>query len=480
MEENLETVYGPIQLKNINVIDKAPLFGNLLNNPLTFEEYVGLNRIEEKPEESTFDKLFIHPWNRFRDDFVKYDPIFGARRRSLVSKYYDKNNPFREGADIVGNVSSDILLSMLGLKGMGSLLTAMRTAGAAYVPSLMGTLAGGYAGQKLLDNVLIDTTGKPMTQHLKDAGFDTYGQVMFSPGAWLGSAAGSWAGTKATQALVNIEPWFYNSTPKLAITPEGPVEIMPGEVVSGQGSYPTGYQNSSQGVSGWRGNYTTKTGSGGNASGQSGRVQTHQGNGTTRIPGGVQSRVMSNVNNSSSGQTAKTGYTVSRPPMAYEEIPWVPNFIPFPNTTFTHLVAPPVVTPVIPPVAPPPADIRFEEKTEYDDPWIRWYASQPEGTVQTWEGDPESSKPAGKYKIHRVKGENFVIDRRRVANDEGFVAPDSTSYNIRKVNNYNYNTHAPIINELEGAVDPRAIIDYNQNIFYKKGGRLIPKKRFKQ
>lgn len=118
-------------------------------------------------------------------------------------------------------------------------------------------------------------------------------------------------------------------------------------------------------------------------------------------------------------------------------------------------VVPPVV---VPPVTPP---TRLEELTTTDDPWVQWYAQQPEGTIQQWPGHPNSPHPAGEYAIKRVaKVSDPVVKRRRVANTAGYVAPDSTTYEsaLQPI-------PGQVINTLQGGIDPTAVIDYNQNIF---------------
>jgi hypothetical protein len=50
----------------------------------------------------------IYPWYvNLANNFFRDDPFFGDRRIKLVSKYYNSDNPFRQGNDLLGNAIID-------------------------------------------------------------------------------------------------------------------------------------------------------------------------------------------------------------------------------------------------------------------------------------------------------------------------------------------------------------------------------------
>lgn len=84
----------------------------------------------------------------------------------------------------------------------------------------------------------------------------------------------------------------------------------------------------------------------------------------------------------------------------------------------------PPVAPMVPPVEAPVEDFRLEEIRPYEDPFLKWYAKQPEGTTQTYSGDPIHK--AGQYVIRRTKPDPRSTVRL-VGDNQGFVVPDSTT-----------------------------------------------------
>lgn len=93
---------------------------------------------------------------------------------------------------------------------------------------------------------------------------------------------------------------------------------------------------------------------------------------------------------------------------------------------------------------------------------MKWYAKQPEGTTQTYSGDPVH-KP-GPYLIKRTNPDP-VSTVRLVGDNKGFVVPDSTAvkYNIQL---------PPQVNVLQGGVPAEAVRSTEKITGYRKGGRL--------
>ncbi len=102
----------------------------------------------------------------------------------------------------------------------------------------------------------------------------------------------------------------------------------------------------------------------------------------------------------------------------------------------------------VPPVVEAPVeDFRLEEFRPYEDPFLKWFAKQPEGTTQYYSGDQVHK--AGPYLIKRTKADPKSTVRL-VGDNQGFVVPDSTT--IR------YNTTAkPQVNVLSGGVPEEAV-----------------------
>lgn len=406
-------------------------------NPIKLKEVVVTAKKPDK--RSALQKIW--------DDFKENNPIFGKRRQRLVAEHYGSNNPFRQGNDIVANAIIDTGLTAVTGMGAGNLVRSVVTQGVKALPALAATFGGAAAGQQVFDAAVKGATGVSWDGHLARAGMDPYGRVLFVPGAW----AGSYGAGQATNAVVtNARPWLENSFPRLTITPEGPVTLQPGETLTLNGR-PVGYQNAGQGNFGYQGRFTTKSGGGGSAAGQSGRVQTSQGNGSQRIPGGVQNRVMSSRVAGRSGGAQTFSFNMTPFPAVTPWSGWLPWF------------SEPYVLPVAPTVVEVPVeDFRLEEIRSYEDPFLKWYAKQPEGTIQTYSGDPVHK--AGQYVIKRTKPDPRSTVRL-VGDNQGFVVPDSTTIQ--------YNTTAlPQVTVLPGGVPAEAVRSNEKITGYKIGGKL--------
>ena len=424
-------------------INRKPKVGMSESNPFVLPELVVTAPKVDK--RSRVEKIV--------DDFATNDPIFGQRRQELVSRYYDEKNPFRVGNDMVANVIMDAALTALTGVGLGSLAKQLVSQGTKALPTILATVAGAEGGQELFDQAILKMTGRPFDQYLQESGMDRYGRALFKPGAWAG---GYGAGKVANTVMSgNAQAWFENIIPRYTITSQGMVKLAPGETIS-WGPRPAGYQTGTQGTSMYQGSYTTKGGYGrGSSAGQSGRVQAASGRQTTE---GVQHRVMKDIN--SKGAKGSETYTHGNTP--YTE-PGSAGFIPVPGMPYI-----PIVPPVTPPGTPPQEPIRYEEYTPYEDPFIKWFGKQKEGTTAYYQGDPNHRE--GWYKIKRTKADPKAT-RRRVADEEGQVVPDSTTYK------YNV-TRGPEVNKLQGGVPKEAKRSDEKIIGFRSGGSLI--NRFKR
>lgn len=358
------------------------------------------------------------------DNFVENDPIFGKRRQRLVAQHYGSDNPFRQGNDLVANAIIDAGLTALTGVGAGNLVRSVATQGVKTIPALAATVGGAYAGQTAFNAAVEGTTGASWDEHLAIAGMDPYGRTLFAPGAWVGSAAAG----KATNAVVNnARPWLENSLPRLTMTPEGSIMLEPGQSLTLSGR-PVGFQNSGQGNFGYQARFTTKSGGRGSAAGQSGRVQTS----SQGVTEGVQNRVMND---------RVTGRGGSSKSFTFNTTPFTSN------TPWSGWIGAQYAQPMAPPIMQPPVeDFRLEEIRPYEDPFLKWYAKQPEGTIQRYSGD--QIHKAGSYVISRTKADP-KSSVRLIGDSQGFIVPDSTTVH--------YNTTAiPQVNVLPGGVPMEA------------------------
>lgn len=110
----------------------------------------------------------------------------------------------------------------------------------------------------------------------------------------------------------------------------------------------------------------------------------------------------------------------------------------------------------------PVEDFRLEEIRSYDDPFLEWYSKQPEGTIQSYSGDPNHK--AGLYIIQRTKADPQSTVRL-IGDNQGYIVPDSTEIH--------YNTPAqPQVNILPGGVPVEAVRSTEKITGYKTGGKL--------
>lgn len=249
-----------------------------------------------------------------------------------------------------------------------------------------------------------------------------YNQVLSNPGGWGGSYLGSYV---TGNAIANFRPYLYNTNSRVAITPDGPIILEPGEsyVINGR---PVSYQIGRQGQTGYQARSTSKpSGARGSSSGQGGHSVTSIG--TKVVSRGLSNRTMRDVQIGGSG---------TRGSINFETVPY--RYVSGVALPFGNWHTPLVV---------PDEGYRYEQYTNPDDAFIEWYKKQPEGTVQEYVGD--EYHPKGQYTIQRINPDPQRTVRR-VGNEEGYVARDSTTIIPQRLTEE--------INRLQGAVDPRAVI----------------------
>lgn len=408
--KNFQKQYG---LKVDGIVDKhtAKMIQDVQKEPLGPYTLPELTVSAKKPDTR-------NTWQKFWDNQVEYNPFFGKQRQRLVGKYYTKDNPFRQGNDFVGNLALSAPLTGIGLRGLGNMASYALAQGINTLPAVTAAVAGGQVGQSLFNDAITATTGIPWDQHLEQAGLNSYNRALFAPGAYAGSYL---AGSAANQIVNNARPWLENSLPRMVMTPEGPIMALPGETITFRGR-PLRYQDSGQGNFGYEGVYTTKSG------GNRGRVQTHTGNTYMRIPGGVNPRMMRDIQKGKGRDfTMETEFSPYKAPGWAGFIPWDLSIRP------EEVLG--------------EDNFRLEEYKPYDDPFLKWYAKQPEGTTQFYTGDPNHR--AGNYVIMRTKADP-VSTVRVVGDDEGWVIPDSTQIFYNQYVN-------PQVNRLQGGVPDEAV-----------------------
>ena len=367
-------------------------------------------------------------WNRVKKDFTEEDPIFGNRRRVLVDRYYNSDNPFRQGNDQVARW----VTNLAALYGVGKALPALYGSLSAATPGelaagLIGSAAGGYAGGKLFDWATNATSGKNWGQFVDETGAPSW-MAYTQPGSMVGGVVG---GNVATGIYNNAYPWFANQT--AMNTPNG--TVAPGQSVTlnlkpapyAQGGGPAGQFN-------YRASYTTGNGS---TAGQPAYSRVRLGT-RPSINTGEQYRVVGSNVPLKAGQGAESSVTYSNPYLPFNDTWGIPMPWLYPTP-----IEYPVVPPVIPPVVEP--DYRYEFIVDPHEAFGRWWQQQDSGTVQYYEGDPYHK--SGLYKIGFDPNYSTKYIRG-VANNNGYVVPDSQTII----------TPAPTgINELEGGVNPAAV-----------------------
>lgn len=404
IEEKLRQLNGPNVQVPWKVDDTYPF------DQVPQSEFYDLPEfVKTVPAPFNFFDYIANQANNWWEQESATNPIWGERRRDIVGKYYDTNNSFRQGNDDVANTIMSIVLTTATGLGLGSVAKTLMTQGVKALPGVLAAIAGAKGGQEALDAVTQEMTGRTWTEHLDDAGLSDYNQALFQPGAW----GGSYAASKAVNGLIMNGPqWVANQIPRTTITPKGPIEVQPGEVVDVVTGRPISFSQTPQGVSVYKGNWTTKTGAQGSSSGQPNRVQV-----SNSIPGGVQRRVMLDINGVPGNNV--TTYNYYNP---YASMSGVPGYM-LPWFTTVPLETPPFT--------PPEYNFRYEEYTPYDDPFLNWFGEQKgtdtENTIQYWNGE-NSSWPAGPYWISWSTNGDPKSERRRVGDQQGYVIPDSSSY----------------------------------------------------
>ena len=378
-------------------------------------------------------------------DFQKNNPIFGSTRREVAQKY--ANTDFRKASDDVANAIFDLFLLA---SSVGPATKIGKALASKELPQILAKLGISFAGAELgamtFDELYKQITGKSYYEAADEMGLWDINKGLTNPGGWMGGYAASYTADAFPTMVKNVRPWFEGQFPRYAWTPEGVIELQPGE------SY-TPRLPESQNTFVYKNRFTTKTGGAGSSSGQKGRVQ-RTGQGATS---GVQERVMQDTKTTKRG---KKGKTVTN---EVEFAPYNLEPVVVPNVTWYNVPqeVPPVV--IVPPTPQP--DYRLEEYKPYEDPFLKWFAQQPRGTTQYYEGD-EVHAP-GWYLIKLAKADPKSTTRV-VGDSEGYIIPDSTSIQ--------YNVVVPEqINMLEGGVPAEAKRSNEKITGYKIGGKLIPK-----
>lgn len=390
------------------------------------------------------DSLMSGP-RRFIKDLKETDPIVGQRRQKLVAKHYGPDNTFRQGQDAVGNGVIALATTLAGAGGVASAAKLLASQGAKAIPIIASAVAGGYIGSDVADALCQKVNGKTWAENARDIGMSQYNQVTTNPGGWAGSYTGSYM---ANGVINNFTPWMYNTTPRAAMTPKGPVRLQPGETYTYYGE-PVSYQTNPQGRTGYQARYTSKpSGARGSSAGQGGHSTSSPKTGSQTVSRGYSNRGMIDVQSGNSGYNMDFGFDM----LPYTQASGFA--IPFGN------YAEPVV------MTAPSEGHRYEQYSDPDAAFLRWYSKQPEGTTQEYEGDPYHKK--GSYKISR-KAKDPERTVRRVGNEQGYVARDSTTTLPYRV--------IPTTNMLQGAVDPSAVILPVKLTGFKRGGKF--KRRIK-
>lgn len=351
----------------------------------------------------------------------------------------DVLNAFKEANDITGNAVLSIAMTPAMLKNaatIGNLLTSGQ------IGTVASGIVGSVAGATALEKSVEKATGKPYSEHMRDAGMNSFNTMITHPGAFLGGTIGSgmYSGVKNN---------MYSGTQgvRQVYGPQGPVVVEPGQTYTFKTSTPTGYS--------YTGNYTgVKSGTG-----------RGQGNGWTVSSGGRTQGKSTSYGRSTNVET-KAGKQISEDIYSNPILPFVPV-----STMWTPI---PTVLPEdtvsqykLFIVTSPESGYRYQEirPDEEFERWKKWYGGQKEneGTVQTY---PETGKP---YYID-YSGENFSKGTYRVGDENGYVVPDSTrTFKTNSPINYN-------LKQVQGAV-PSEAKRSNENLFYRNGGKLIPRKK---
>ena len=409
------------------------------SKPLTAQEFQQLNgdRIipkVQRPQRSILELAFTPAYD---------NPILGERRvknYNRASKRAEKKkdmglpsylDTMREGQDIAANAAITLFAypALAGQLYNGA--TAAYSAGrllpytAQLAAGTGGALAGGYA----FDKAVYDATGTSFTQAAMNNGMWDSNAILLNPGSWAGSGFAS--------KLIGNTSNFVANQPRMTITPKGAVTIQPGETV---------YVDNVQGIPG--GNRVSANGS----TYKAGFGSKHGGSyGNHRVSSGGRGRngkstygynPYSEVKGTSSNISDVGAYTNAAPLVNNPAI-YLPAGFAMQNGPYRGSFPEVTILGNVP---------RYEEYSGAKSPWELWYGLQPEGTVQQYTG---SDRP-GSYLIDRSG--NVQTERRRVGNSQGWVAPDSTTYQYVTVPPRNE------VNRLVGRMDPNATISTVEQI----------------
>ena len=416
------------------------IYTDINGRPLTYKEFQQLGGDKIIPKT---DKQIQSNW---RNMFIPaYDnPIFGQRRvnnynaaskRAEIKKdlglpsYLDT---MREGQDIAANTAFALFTYP---QLVGSIINGFGEAAAAdallpYTGRFLASAAGAGAGGYAFDKTVYDATGKSFTQALTDNGVWSINAPMLN--------AGSWAGSGLASKVAGNFPAVFSGADRMTITPEGAVMVKPGEtvIVNNVKGIPGGNTVSATGYSYQRSFGSKHGGSFGNhrvSSGGGGR-----GGKTTTY--GYEPYSETGVR---TGQGQDFFEYTNEFPIYDNPAIYLPAGFQMKNGPYYGSFPEVTVIGDVP---------RYEEYSGAKSPWELWYAVQPEGTIQTYTG---ADRP-GVYLINRSG--NMQTERRRVGNSQGWVAPDSTTYQ--------YVTVSPRdeVNRLDGRMDPNATISKVEKI----------------
>lgn len=364
-------------------------------------------QIIKDSKETTADRFY---------NISDFDSLFGKTRKGLVSRHYGKDNPFRQGNDMVARAIGDAYLASL-FPGMGRTFYKLvaKEAGSGSLAGagrLIATMAGGVAGAGIGGDafdtyVSVPLTGRTWAQNVNEIGGGPLMQI-FNPGSLVGSYVGSGAtsavlnGAKiigpSISAFIKNQPYRSPITGKVYYPGETYTEIPPStEVPIGQRTV-------------WQGHRTAKpSGARGSAAGQKGYPSGRS---------GVTQRVMKDVN--SGGRVGNTfrqryyPYPVMEPPT-----PFI-----FPGGRTESPTTTTTTPPPYPPITYQPTP-GYEGVANADEAFGRWFQQQTPGTQQYYQGDQFHAP--GLYEISFKPGVTPRYIRAVAPEVDSMINSDSTS-----------------------------------------------------
>ena len=337
-----------------------------------------------------------------------FSPLFGKQRVETAkrgwTKYPETMQAFVDGQNTAANALMSTYLLGAGVVPTVETVAEMTVPQA--IATVGGGVAGGAAGAEVLNTALKANTGMTWEEAAVRNGVWPVNAIGTNPGGAVGSAVGSYITSSIAN---NFVPILANNNPRIAMTPNGPVMVKPGDLLRVPAE-PISYQNAPQGQTRYQARYTGKpSGAKGSSAGQGGHsVKT---NGTKTTSRGVSNRVMSDIQSGQGqGPVITTPFTPYNP---MGQALWTP---------FGYMPDTPL--PVAPPVVEPEPEYRYVEEKPYIDPFITWYGKQKEGTTQYYSGS--EGHPAGQYVIHRTKADPKATERN-VYDQNGYLVKDSTT-----------------------------------------------------